>query len=269
MSSSTNEQLKATLAKTGTQISNGLVAFRSRPRVKAAASSLTETASQLRSGISQIGQREELQAAKATISEKASVIGSSVTSSISTMRANPDVQAVKQSATQIGSSVSSSVQSLSTRVQQMDIFASLKQEEEDDAAERRRQQEADENAARAAVIRESQEACLRHMQADLVGFLEKTPDGTYEQWIESYHPENAFEGSLLPGLSKTIDHRFYVKESDHRKLWNDNVPDRIVPARTHMFADNEDQVPTDLLGGDIPKVDTQEETIEFDDPWST
>ena len=41
-----------------------------------------------------------------------------------------------------------------------------------------------------------------------------TCNHTYEEWIADLHPDNAeyADGS--------IDHRFYVEESDHRQLWN-------------------------------------------------
>jgi hypothetical protein len=41
--------------------------------------------------------------------------------------------------------------------------------------------------------------------------------------VDSKHPENAHDGALLEGFGKTIDHRFFVEESDHRRLWNDNL----------------------------------------------
>ena len=42
---------------------------------------------------------------------------------------------------------------------------------------------------------------------------------TYEEWVEALHPENTHAGALLD-LDRTIDHRFYVVDSDHRLLWN-------------------------------------------------
>ena len=39
-------------------------------------------------------------------------------------------------------------------------------------------------------------------------------------WIEELHPENVHDGLLLDGVSKTVDHRFFVQESDHLQLWN-------------------------------------------------
>ena len=55
---------------------------------------------------------------------------------------------------------------------------------------------------------------------------------TYEQWIEAIHPENTHDGQLIAGLGKEIDERFYIEESDHRRLWNEHVgPSQQVPAR--------------------------------------
>ena len=76
------------------------------------------------------------------------------------------------------------------------------------------------------------------------------------------HPENAHTGILLEGLSKTIDHRFYVEESDHRILWNENLhtyldPNAVgrsfVQARAKQMKDNGDFVDADdlLSGGDF------------------
>lgn len=48
-------------------------------------------------------------------------------------------------------------------------------------------------------------------------FLITHPEGTYEQWIGKLHPDNV-DGT-------TVDHRFYVEDSDHRILWNDNIGD--------------------------------------------
>ncbi len=73
------------------------------------------------------------------------------------------------------------------------------------------------------------------------------------------HPENAHAGTLLEGLSKTIDHRFFVEESDHRRLWNDNLHTYLDPnskgrafvaARAKQMKDNGEYVDAeDLLSG--------------------
>ena len=77
--------------------------------------------------------------------------------------------------------------------------------------------------------------------------------------LSAVHPENAHAGTLLEGLSKTIDHRFYVEESDHRRLWNDNLHTYLDPnskgrafvaARAKQMKENGDYVDAeDLLSG--------------------
>ena len=87
--------------------------------------------------------------------------------------------------------------------------------------------------------RQAEEACLQEMKVHLQDFLRtymQEHDGfhpTYEEWIENIHPENAYEGKLLTDYKeKEIDLRFFLQDSDHRKLWNDTVPkERHVKAR--------------------------------------
>ena len=71
--------------------------------------------------------------------------------------------------------------------------------------------------------RDAEERCLNDTRRRLLDFVRGNPSATYRQWIEAIHPENAHEGALLEGVDKTIDHRFYVEESDHRRLWNENL----------------------------------------------
>ena len=74
--------------------------------------------------------------------------------------------------------------------------------------------------------REAEQACLDVCRQHLQEFLQGKPDGTYEEWLRSLHPENDYEGRLLTGFSE-LDHRFFVKESDHLKMWNDSVDKEI------------------------------------------
>ena len=84
-------------------------------------------------------------------------------------------------------------------------------------------------------------------------------NNTHKTRRSRLHPENAHAGTLLEGLSKTIDHRFYVQESDHRMLWNDNLHTYLdpnaegrsfVPARAKQMKENGDYVDAeDLLSG--------------------
>ncbi len=80
---------------------------------------------------------------------------------------------------------------------------------------------------RRRIVRESQSDTLTLISTHLESFLaERTGPKSdsnsnsipsYEEWIADLHPDNAeyADGS--------IDHRFYVEESDHRILWNDTM----------------------------------------------
>lgn len=71
------------------------------------------------------------------------------------------------------------------------------------------------------MMREAEQACLQAITNHLIEFVANSPESvTYEEWIADLHPENTHDGKLLEGLGKEVDHRFYVRDSDHRKLWN-------------------------------------------------
>ena len=81
-----------------------------------------------------------------------------------------------------------------------------------------------EEQVRRKIRRDAQTTCLEAVHNHLESYLKQHPnDATYEKWIEELHPENAYEGQLLQGMDKTIDHRFYVESSDHRKIWNESL----------------------------------------------
>jgi len=82
--------------------------------------------------------------------------------------------------------------------------------------ERRRSMEEEE-----AMCREAIAACMRCILEHLSGFLKELPNSTYEQWILKLHPDNAND-KHHSNIAK-IDHRFYVEESDHRLIWNENM----------------------------------------------
>eukprot|EP00986_Skeletonema_menzelii_P010132 scaffold4795_cov140-Skeletonema_menzelii.AAC.4 len=101
------------------------------------------------------------------------------------------------------------------------------------------------------IKKEAEESCLEATKDHLLEFLSGHPNASYNEWIE--------DCTLLEGLSKTIDHRFYVEESDHRRLWNDNLHTYLDPnskgrafvtARAKQMKDNGDYVDAeDLLSG--------------------
>jgi len=82
--------------------------------------------------------------------------------------------------------------------------------------------ENEEEQLRRRIRLEAKHAMLAAVRNHLQSFLAQNPNASYEHWIEELHPENAQEGQLLEGLDKTIDHRFYVEESEHRQLWNES-----------------------------------------------
>ncbi|KAL3806009.1 hypothetical protein ACHAXA_003468 [Cyclostephanos tholiformis] len=109
---------------------------------------------------------------------------------------------------------------------------------------------------------EAEERCLNATTEHLMGFIKNNPHAKYHQWIEDLHPENAHDGTLLEGMGKTIDHRFFVEESDHRRIWNDNLltfldPDKstgrdYVPARARQMDEyGESVVAADILSGSV------------------
>ena len=104
---------------------------------------------------------------------------------------------------------------------------------------------------RRAIRLEARQAMMETVQQHLNSFRSQHPTATYEAWIQALHPENAHEGLLLPELDKTIDHRFYVPDSEHLQLWNASCESAgdsalMVAARTGGGDDHQGVVP-DLL----------------------
>jgi len=58
---------------------------------------------------------------------------------------------------------------------------------------------------------EATEACLHVIGEHLDEFIHKSSNAKYEDWLRSCHPENC---------RRSIDTRFYQKDSDHRIMWN-------------------------------------------------
>ena len=165
------------------------------------------------------------------------------------------VRDVTQTAVQTASTASERVlqhqQSSSLRVAHSDDLESL----------RRRMQDEQQVLEAQNLSKEAEEACLDVCRQHLQEFLREKPDGTYEEWLRSLHPENDYEGKLLEGFSE-LDHRFYVKESDHLKMWNESVDEEMknseggdngsvqrqkVEARYRLGGHEEDQCTVDLL----------------------
>ena len=103
-----------------------------------------------------------------------------------------------------------------------------------------------EETERREMVREAERQSLEIMYEHLEEFLRENPRASYESWIAALHPDNVVEGKLLEGVSGSteIDHRFFVAESDHRKLWNESISERndadrrnYVQSRTNKLAD--------------------------------
>jgi hypothetical protein len=99
--------------------------------------------------------------------------------------------------------------------------------------------------------KEAEESCLSATTEHLLAFVMENPNAKYHQWwwIKDIHPENAHDGTLLEGIGKTIDHCFFVDESnllDPDCLTRSNF----VPARARQMDENGKSVVTaDLLLG--------------------
>jgi hypothetical protein len=105
---------------------------------------------------------------------------------------------------------------------------------------------------RRAIRLEARQAMMDTVGQHLNRFRTEHPAATYREWIQELHPENAHVGQLLPDLEKTIDHRFYVPESEHLQLWNASCKSTgddslLVAFRT---GGDKDHSVLDLLSGD-------------------
>lgn len=95
-----------------------------------------------------------------------------------------------------------------------------------------------EEEARNQIVRESLAACRAAIEEHLVEFLMRRPHASYEQWIQELHPENVSPGGIFDDLQE-VDSRFYVKESDHRILWNSKVAPRLQVAPRTVLPEEE------------------------------
>uniref|UniRef100_A0A6U6E044 Uncharacterized protein n=1 Tax=Odontella aurita TaxID=265563 RepID=A0A6U6E044_9STRA len=116
--------------------------------------------------------------------------------------------------------------------------------------------DAAEEVERLEIVRQSEEACRQEMQAHLRDFRRTRGGGSsYESWVANLHPENVeyeIPEELLEAAqmdeakngeeqestdnsvkvaTKKVDNRFYVDESHHRRMWNDNLEEGIADLR--------------------------------------
>ncbi len=71
--------------------------------------------------------------------------------------------------------------------------------------------------------KEAKESFLNATTKHLVAFVRVSPNAKYHQWIKDLHPGSAHNGVLLEGMGKTIHHCFFAEESNHMRIWNDNL----------------------------------------------
>jgi hypothetical protein len=97
--------------------------------------------------------------------------------------------------------------------------------------------------------KEAEESCLSATTEHMLAFIMENPNAKYHQWIKDIHPENAHGGTLLEGMGKTINHCFFVDESN--LLDPDCSTGRnFMPARARQMDENsESVVAADLLSG--------------------
>jgi hypothetical protein len=87
------------------------------------------------------------------------------------------------------------------------------------------------------------------IETELNNYLSSQPEGTYEEWIRTLHPE-AKENVLLEGLGGLIDPEFYAEDNHHRNIWNSHSANKRqqVPS-TPVGSESSDDVEIfDLLG---------------------
>jgi hypothetical protein len=96
-----------------------------------------------------------------------------------------------------------------------------------------------EESERQGIRREAEVLMLKVVTDHLEEFLTKNPSGTYEEWIQDLHPENANQGLLFSDIQQ-IDERFYVQESDHRRLWNEAIEEQQQQSEEDKNEDNVD-----------------------------
>ncbi len=58
-------------------------------------------------------------------------------------------------------------------------------------------------------------ACLKFIHEHCIEFIQRQSGrASYEEWIREFHPES------VCASSGCLDHRYFVRDSDHRIIWN-------------------------------------------------
>lgn len=109
-----------------------------------------------------------------------------------------------------------------------------------------------EELERKKMVLEAERQSLEIMHEHLEEFLRENPRTTYESWIAALHPDNVLEAKLLEGVSGSteIDHRFFVADSDHRKLWNESLSNRNDGDRRNYVSARTSKATESQEGGD-------------------
>ena len=108
-------------------------------------------------------------------------------------------------------------------------------------------------------------------------FVSSHPQGTYEEWIGSLHPE-AKEKCLLEGLGGEIliDQEYYAEDNEHRQMWNSHLDNKrmeapAAPKSCDSSENHDSAMITDLLGdGEFmisptsKKVSLEQDLLSFD-----
>jgi len=161
---------------------------------------------------------------------------------------------------------------LAEKLNAMNIDAEEEQSQREIEQYNRMQQDKKDLEEMMAIKKEAEERCMADTKDHLLAFIKDNPQAKYHEWIEAFHPENAHDGTLLEGMGKTIDHRFYVEESDHRRLWNAHLytysdpgtkARDFVPARAKQMDESGEMVKAeDILSGTVGRELPQQ---HFDD----
>lgn len=143
-------------------------------------------------------------------------------SKLQTQLQSEQVQKRKQQATKV-------FQKFGSQIQKINLGKIIDQMEQDQGLADSLEQlnyRMKEEVERQEIRREAEQLGLKVIQDHLDEFLILHPKATYEEWIQDLHPENANQGRLLTDIQE-IDARFYVFESDHRRLWNQAMDQKI------------------------------------------
>lgn len=255
-------------------IGDGINDLKTNPKIQEGATAVTSTVT---TSVRKVGDRfNDIKAKNPKIQEGANVVSSTVSSSVrlvgdrfNDIKTNPRVRegastvwdvVQELKASEGVKKVNQGVTMLGSKLQSINLNKLIDDEKLADNMERMNRDIQMEKDA-LIMMKEAEEACLRAITDHFIEFVADSPGVvTYEQWIADLHPENTREGLLLEGMDKEVDHRFYVQDSDHRKLWNAHLGNgrAPVPARSMQTNGSVALSPIDLLDLSYAKFDLVE-----------